>query len=180
MNNKEQSKTQEKKPMAYMLVGVPGSGKSTWLESFLPRVPDAHIISTDNYIESMATMMGTTYGNIFKDYINEANKNLEVMLKEALAATQTVLWDQTNLNIKTRRPKLNRLLNAGYDVTAVAFECPAYELRRRRIEREEKTGKFIPMSILESMTATYTRPTRLEGFREVIIVTPEGESSLNE
>jgi predicted kinase len=159
---------------AYMLIGVPGSGKSTWAEPLMLR-KEALLISSDAYIEKMAEAMGTKYGDIFKSTIGEATKWMEDQLNTAIKGANQIIWDQTNLTTKSRRQKLNRLMDAGYEVTAVAFECPAPELKRRREERAAKTGKDIPPSIIESMTAQYVRPTRLEGFREVIIVTPEGE-----
>jgi predicted kinase len=164
---------------AYMLIGVPGSGKSTWAEPLLVR-DGALLISSDAYIETMAQAMGTTYGAIFKATIGEATKWMDTQLNTAIQNMTQVIWDQTNLTMKTRRPKLNKLLDAGYEVVAVAFECPAPELARRRKERAEKTGKDIPPSVIESMTATYVRPTRLEGFHRVIIVTPEREYEAND
>ena len=162
------------KPIAYMLCGVPGSGKSTWAEPYITK-DGFQLISSDAYIELMAQAMGKTYGDIFKSTIGEATKWMETILNQSLSASQNVIWDQTNLSMKSRREKLNKLLDAGYDVTAVAFEIPTRELERRRIEREQKTGKHIDPNICESMGKTYVRPTRLEGFKRVIIVTPDGE-----
>jgi predicted kinase len=162
------------KPVAFMLVGVPGSGKSTWADPYI--IKDGfQLISSDAYIEVMAQAMGSTYGEIFKSTIGEATKWMETEMNKAFAASQNLIWDQTNLSLKSRRDKLNKLLDAGYDVTAVAFEIPTKELEARRKARELVTGKSIPANICESMGKTYVRPTRLEGFKHVIIVTPEGE-----
>lgn len=169
----------KKAKVAYMLIGVPGSGKSTWAEPYLLR-NDALLISSDAYIEKVAASLGKTYGDIFKATIGEATKWMENQLNTAIKNMNQIVWDQTNLSSKSRRQKLNRLLDAGYEVVAVAFECPAPELARRRKERAEKTGKDIPPSIIESMTAQYVRPTRLEGFHRVIIVTPEKEFEAND
>lgn len=168
------------KPEAYMLIGVPGAGKSTWAEPFLLRKDAFKLISSDAYIERIAASMGKTYGDIFKATIGEATKWMEDQLNEAVSKANNLIWDQTNLTLKSRRQKLNRLMDAGYAVTAVAFECPAAELERRRLERAAKTGKDIPPSIIESMTSQYVRPTRLEGFTKVIIVTPEKEYVAND
>jgi predicted kinase len=162
------------KPTAFMLIGVPGSGKSTWAEPFLLREGYA-LVSSDAYIERIAASLGKTYGDVFKDTIGEATKWMEAQFKAFTETGSKLIWDQTNLSMKTRRAKLNKLLEAGYDVTAVAFEMPADELEKRRVERAANTGKEIAPSILESMSQTYVRPTRLEGFKHVIIVTPDGE-----
>jgi predicted kinase len=164
------------KPIAYMLVGVPGSGKSTWMEPFLAR--DYKLVSTDDYIEKNAAARGQTYDEVFRQMIKPATAWMNNCAKAYTDACRQIIWDQTNLTPKSRRPKLDLLKAAGYEVIAVAFECPAKELERRRLLRAEQTGKSIPPSVLETMTAQYVRPTRLEGFDKVIIVTPEGESTV--
>jgi predicted kinase len=166
------------KPTAYLLVGVPGSGKSTWAEPYLQR--DFKLISTDNYIETVAAAAGKTYGEVFKQTIEAATKWMEDCVRDYTAAMFGIVWDQTNLTMKSRRKKLDLLLAAGYDVVAVTFEIPDGELKRRREVREAATGKTIPPSVMESMGATYQRPTRLEGFTKVIVVTPVGQSEADE
>ena len=160
-------------PIAYMLIGVPGSGKSTWLTQRLPA--NIAIVSTDYYIEKIANALGKTYGSIFQDTIGVATKWMSEQINTVTKACIDLAWDQTNLSMKSRRHKLNLLRDAGYDVVAVAFEIPTAELERRRKEREVATGKVIAASVLEEMGKTYTRPTRLEGFHKVIIVSPDGE-----
>lgn len=159
------------KPIAYMMVGVPGSGKSTWMTQNLPAN-----IAVVSYIERVAAAMGKTYGAIFHDTIGADTKWMAEHIDALTKSCIDLAWDQTNLSMKSRRPKLNLLKDAGYDVVAVTFEIPTIELARRRKERELATGKSIPESVLESMGRTYVRPTRLEGFRKVIIVTPDREN----
>jgi predicted kinase len=166
------------KPVAYMLVGVPGSGKSTWAEQYLAR--DFKLVSSDAYIEEKAAAKGATYGDVFKQYIDAATKWMNDSIKIYTEACQNIIWDQTNLTMKGRRPKLDKLIAAGYDVVAVTFEIPDEELTARRRARAAATGKTIPPSIMESMGKTYVRPTRLEGFSKVIIVTPTEEFEATE
>ena len=100
---------------------------------------------------------------------------MEKALNDAIAQSLNIIWDQTNLSAKSRHAKLQRLIQAGYNVTAVSFELDTDELERRRLKREVETGKTIAPSVLEAMGKTYVRPTRVEGFAKVIIVTPDGE-----
>ena len=166
------------KPIAYMLVGVPGSGKSTWAEPYLAR--DFKLVSSDAYIEKTAAIAGKTYGDVFKLTIDAATKWMNECIQTYTAAYHNIVWDQTNLTMKSRRSKLDKLMAAGYDVVAVTFEIPDAELKKRRLERAEKTGKTIAPSIMESMGKTYQRPTRLEGFSKVIVVTPTEEYEATE
>ena len=166
------------KPVAYMLVGVPGSGKSTWAEPYLAR--DFSLVSSDAYIEQRADEAGKTYGEVFQKYIKDATKYMEQCIRNYTAVLANIIWDQTNLTRKSRRKKIDTLIAAGYDVVAVTFEIPDSELTARRIARAEKTGKAVPPSILESMGKTYERPVRPEGFTKVIIVTPTEEYEATE
>ena len=166
------------KPDAIMLIGLPGAGKSTWAEPYLAR-PNTKLISSDAFIEATAKALGKTYGDIFKSTIGAATKFMENSLNDAIQNGMNIIWDQTNLSAKSRHAKLERLLKAGYNVTAVSFELDTAELERRRLKREIETGKSIPPSVLESMGKTYVRPTRVEGFAKVIIVTPNGQFEEN-
>lgn len=162
------------KPIAIMLIGVPGSGKSTYYEEFLSR-DYSHYISSDAYIEKKAAEQGTSYGAIFNTLIKVATKWMEEQLQIAIDAYKSLVWDQTNLSRKARRHKLDMLIAAGYAVHAIAFEIPEDELERRRTKRQAETGKSIPQSILQTMGNSYERPTMVEGFSKVTIITPDGE-----
>ena len=60
----------------YMLIGVPGSGKSTWINN-QDWSKDCALISTDKLIEIEATRLGKTYNDVFKNYIKKAMIMLE-------------------------------------------------------------------------------------------------------
>lgn len=156
------------KPVAVMLVGLPGSGKSTWTNSITTGpLRDAVLISTDNHIESSATSVGKTYGEVFKDQIGPATEQMKAQLNAAIAEKKNIVWDQTNLTVKSRKPKIQQLTQAGYEVIAVTFELDAEELMFRQQKRRADTGKFIPMHIVDSMKASYEKPTTAEGFTRV-------------
>jgi predicted kinase len=165
--------TQFETPTAFMLIGVPGSGKSFWTKQTLDSVNNYRIISTDDFIEKVAAEQGKTYNDVFKDEIDAATKQMILDIADAIAKKENIIWDQTNLTVKSRASKVARLISAGYMIIAVVFECPQEELERRRIDRQQKTGKFISQSILDSMSATYVRPTKEEGFHDILIISPE-------
>ena len=58
-------------PKCYQLIGVPGSGKSTWVTS-QEWAKDCSIISTDYWVEEEAKRVGKTYSEIFTDYMPRA------------------------------------------------------------------------------------------------------------
>jgi predicted kinase len=145
-----------------MLCGIPCSGKSTYIEKLkkIPYWENAIVLSTDNYIEKQAQRMGMTYNDIFDDVIDNATRELELAFIEAKDKGKNIIWDQTNLSIKTRRKKLSKL-PSFYCRCAVYFEISLEAALERNKHRE---GKFIPESILERMWYQFEIPTIAEGF----------------
>jgi predicted kinase len=156
------------KPVCYFLIGVPGSGKSTWVKPLLERLPNIAYISSDEFIEDRAERVGKTYGEIFEEEIRAATANMHSQLDDAIKHHRDIIWDQTNLSVKSRAAKLARLKN--YHVWAVTFEIPVDELYRRLDCRQRETGKVIPFNVLESMLKSYEKPTLEEGFFSVVTI----------
>jgi len=148
----------------YILIGVPGSGKSTWIKNC---GIDAVILSTDDKIEAAAEAAGKTYNDMFKSVIGEAERQMHADAVAAFAAGHDVIWDQTNVTAKTRGKKLNRV-PAHYEKIAVYFNTPPEaELQRRLANRP---GKTIPANIVMGMVSQLEMPTADEGFDRIIIV----------
>lgn len=145
-----------------ILCGIPTSGKSTYVEKLkkLSYWKDAVILSTDNYIEQYAKSVGKTYNEVFDDVISDASRELEMELNWSKSKGRNIIWDQTNLSVKTRRKKLSKLPSI-YKRGAVYFEISLEEALERNKHRE---GKFIPESILKRMYHQFEKPTISEGF----------------
>jgi predicted kinase len=149
-------------PTLYMLVGVPGSGKSTWIKN---NDHDAVVLSTDNYIERAAEKQGKTYSEVFQDAIGNANTQMEKDLLQAVRNERDIIWDQTNLTAKSRKSKLSRIPKS-YKKVAVYFTVPP-DLRDRLAGRP---GKTIPEPVIISMINQLQPPTKEEGFDEIVAV----------
>jgi len=150
----------------YMLIGVPASGKSTWVEEFTKR-NNCIVLSTDNYIQSLAEHKNLTYDEVFEHAIKEATAELKRELAWALKYGMNIIWDQTNLTPKSRRSKLGMIpghYHSDYHKIAVVFPTPAFAEHARRLERP---GKTIPAPVLKSMIEQFTPPTLDEGFDEI-------------
>jgi len=145
-----------------MLSGIPTSGKSTYVEKLkkLSYWKDAVILSTDNYIEQYAKSVGKTYNEVFDDVISDATRELEMELNWSKSKGRNIIWDQTNLSVKTRKKKLSKL-PSYYRRGAVYFEISLEEALERNKHRE---GKFIPESILKRMYHQFEIPTINEDF----------------
>ena len=152
-------------PKCYQLVGVPGSGKSTWVDKQAWAFSCAHV-STDKWVEIYAKEVGRTYSEVFADFMPTA---VDLMAKEVVAAREMkrdIIWDQTSTTIASRAKKFRML--PDYDHVAVVFQTPEHtELMRRLFSRP---GKEIPDHVISSMIASFEMPTEDEGFKEIIYV----------
>lgn len=156
-------------PTLTVLVGLPGSGKST----SIPEDFDGFIYSTDNYIEQCAKMNGWTYNEAFQEFIEPATKTMNEQVEIAIRQKADVLWDQTNMSVKKRHGILSRFPKT-YRKVCICRVPPGdedewVELNQRIVQRARFTGKFIPPEVVERMADSYVEPTLEEGFDEVRI-----------
>jgi predicted kinase len=145
----------------YMLIGVPGSGKSTWINN-QDWSKDCALISTDKLIEIEATRLGKTYNDVFKDYIKQATQIMTQEVEAAVLAGQDIIWDQTNTGRDARKSKLAQVPN--YYKIAVVFATPESEEWQRRLNN--RPGKSIPPAVLSAMARGLQLPTEDE-FNEI-------------
>ena len=153
-------------PTLTVLVGLPGSGKST----SIPEDFDGFIYSTDNVLEELAGKTGETYNQVFKDNISYATKLMDDLLANYILMGADVLWDQTNMSPKKRKSILSKFPK-NYHKACMCRVPPRdadewNELSRRVLSRE---GKIIPSHIIEAMADSYVEPTLEEGFDAVLL-----------
>jgi predicted kinase len=166
----------------YMLVGLPGSGKSTWTDrfkrkhqselneqSFKSNTPfqwNLSVISTDNIIQHIANEHRLTYNDVFDNITYSfAEKITHKLAKFAFDRNDIVIWDQTNLTVKSRGKKL-AMVPPHYKKIAVSFDTPI-DLNERLANRP---GKVIPADVMSRMIVSWDRPIKEEGFDEIIYV----------
>lgn len=146
---------------AILLCGVPTSGKSSWVA----QNSDGYmVISSDNIIENYAKNVGSTYNEVFDDYIETAIELMLGQLRHFVHQGQNIIVDQTHLTPKVRKRKL-KMIPDHYDKIAVYFEISKEEMFQRNHNKDRT--KTIPDFVLESMHGSYVRPTIDEGFLTV-------------
>lgn len=155
----------ESQPTVYMMVGIPYSGKSTWIRKNIK--PGEILVDIDSIIENYAAENGISYTNAFPRYVDEAQKEMYRRAKKAITQKQNVYWDNTNMTMKSRARKLN-LFPKEYRKIAVVLDQPNDE--EMKIRNKKRPDKVISKSIIEGMTSMYQEPSLQEGFDEIISV----------
>jgi predicted kinase len=154
-------------PTCYMLVGVPGSGKSTWIAKQPFDWNRTVIASTDSFIELQAKKEGSTYNDVFADNMSPAIKHMAAVVIDAVKNKYDIIWDQTSTTIRSRAKKF-RMLTPDYRVVGVVFQTPEQKELERRLS--SRPGKNIPKQVMTSMIDGWEEPSETEGFDQIVYV----------
>jgi predicted kinase len=140
-------------------VGLPGSGKSTYLEKL-----GVHALSSDGLRLALiddATDQ-TIHARVFQ--------SIRYLLRQRLAiGRETTYVDATHLTIAERRPYIEIGLAYACDVEALFFDVPLEVCHARN----EARHRVVPREAMEQMAARLERPAEAEGFARVNVVGPE-------
>ena len=149
-------------PKLYMLVGVPGSGKSTWIKNqiWALRLP---VVSTDTWVEDHAKREGKTYSEVFEEYMPIAVRIMTNHVRVAQANGHDIIWDQTSTTRESRAKKFRML--PEYYAIAVVFPTPEPEELARRVA--SRPGTTIPPEVIARMIEDWEEPDLSEGFKEI-------------
>ncbi len=149
-------------PKCYQLVGVPASGKSTWIKS-QDWALGLTVVSTDAFVEDYAKSQGKTYSEVFKDYMPTAVNLMADQVVFAREHNHTIIWDQTSTTIASRAKKFRML--PDYEHIAVVFRTPHRDELDVRLSG--RPGKHVPKDVIDSMIANWEEPTEEEGFSQI-------------
>ena len=135
----------------YVMVGLPGSGKST-----VAKTLDGTLISTDSIREEL-------YGD--ENIQGDGRLVFSIAFcraREALERGENVIFDATNVSRKARKGVLKA--TPGAEHVAVFVNTPFEEC----VKRNRSRVRVVPNEVLERMHKNLVPPTVEEGFAEVI------------
>lgn len=154
----------EKLPLiVWILVGAPGSGKSTFgkvLTEGDPRI--VRVCPDDN-----RRTIGGDSGNQAVSY--PAFCMAKDQMRAALDANKCVVFDATNMYRKARKDFINLARGRGAKVIAQVFECDKATLLARNAKRASEGGRNVSAEVIDMMLAKYQCPEVPE-FDEVVFV----------
>ena len=139
-----------------VLVGLPGSGKSTYLERL-----GAPGLSSDRIRGLLADdeTDQTIHDRVFQ--------TVRYLLRQRLELGRPVTYiDATNLTPEDRRPYIEMGRSHGCEVEAVFFDVPLATCRERNARRR----RVVPDDALAKMAAKLVPPSVEEGFARVTVI----------
>lgn len=147
-------------PELVMMVGLPGSGKSTYAEKLKKEGVIIH--SSDAIREELGDVNDQSNNE-------EVFKILHKRIKDDLRDGKSVAYDATNLNRKRRVAFLRELQNIPCEKVCVLIATPFKECLLQNLERE----RTVPREVLDRMYKSFQMPSTYEGFDEVIVHYPK-------
>ena len=143
----------------FMMIGIPGSGKSQEAE-IIAKEHNAVIHASDRLREELFRDVNHMGDNGF--LFNELHKRIQRDLK----AGKNVIYDATNINSKKRISFLKSLKDIPCEKIAILIVTPYEQCLKNNAERE----RSIPESVIEKMYKNFQVPYYFEGFDIVHIV----------
>ena len=143
-----------------VMVGLPGSGKSTMAKKLAHEFPNTSILSTDAIIESRAIQQRKCYNDVFKEEIASATKLVQQNMDFYLKNGNSVIVDQTNLSASKRKMLLSKVPK---NYITMVFEVWTQE-ETRQARMNARIGKTIPPYVDAEMQQRYESPNGDENF----------------
>lgn len=153
----------------YLMCGVAGSGKSTWIKNNLHKFRGySAVISRDQIRFSMVAEDEEYFSKedkVFEKFMSD----IKYFIKQE--GVDNIIIDATHINRKSRNKvlqPLKRLLNK-VKLNAVVIDVPL-EVALNQNENRKDTRGYVPRKIIRRMKQQFEMPSIEEGFDEIIVV----------
>ena len=163
----------QKKVKLWLMVGIPGSGKSTWIQNHENCFAKDHAIISRDKIRFSLLQENDDYFSkekeVWTQYVAE--------IKESLKFNTDTILDATHLNEASRGKVLNSLKNYLNDVeiNAIVINSGLQTAIKQNNMREGR--EFVPISAIRRMNSSMTIPSIIEGFDNIYIYNNNNSSN---
>ena len=147
------------KPTLIMLVGLAGSGKSTYAKNY----GEGYVIHASDDLRK--TMFGDVNEHS-KDGNAKLFPELHKRIKNDLRNNMNVIYDATNINRKLRMAFLQEIKNIPCHKTCIVIATPYYIC----LSNNKKRDREVPESAIKRMYMNYQPPHKSEGWDDIKIV----------
>lgn len=135
----------------FVLIGIPGAGKSTWATAQRLPVISSDAIRGELYGDESVQGDGALVFSIVHKRLSEAIKHGDT------------IFDATNVS---RRSDLFTKYGDKCDLIAVYFDTPLEVAK----ERNHNRSRVVPDFVIERMAKRLVAPKKEEGWKEIIVV----------
>ena len=160
------------KSKLYLMMGAPGSGKSTYLKTRFSQPPV--IISRDAVRFAMVSEDEEYFSKekeVFREYIEQ--------IRTALKFNKEVFADATHLNESSRAKVLFALGHDLKDVEVnVIWVRVPLEVAITQNELRQGTQAYVPKSVIRRMYSQAIMPSKEEGFEHIYIFDGKTEKEI--
>jgi predicted kinase len=151
-------------PIFIMVVGLPGSGKSTYIDKFYA---DYCVHSSDAIREELS-------GDVNNQDINkQVFDTLHKRVKADLTAGKNVVYDATNISWKRRKAFIQELNSISCYKECILIATP-FELC---LERNKSRERVVPYYVIERMYKNFDIPWYNEGWDNITIAYTTAKAS---
>ena len=155
----------------FLMMGIPGSGKSTFVRKRRDIFDNPIVVSRDKIRFSLLEE-GDEYFSKEDEVLEEFTKQIVESLSRPMGDT---IVDATHLNGGSRRKILNLITRAGgsYDEVRVIWLRTPLDVALKR--NAKRTGRaFVPEDAIKNMYNSLTKPAIEEGIDWLYTVTSKG------
>jgi predicted ABC-type ATPase len=143
------------RPIAVLMGGSPASGKSTFLKKYRPYLLSDSLFKVDadeiraelpEYKGWNASQTHEETGDIVDTLISDRNVGIPCKFD--------FVFDGTMSSVRRYKILINNLRKEGYDIFIVFMgNIPKEEIKERALERYKKSGRFVPMFVIDDFYA---------------------------